>query len=201
MKYIVFFVLVIFVACNPNNSEVGELTQKELLDEFVSNHYSEYRLVDSTFMILAYSPYTRITDRFIEPNPTEVPHLFSYDLNSDGDNEYIFQIFKTYALENSESSYDSVFESKTILVSHEGNNLKVIKDDFGYRGSVFNDSYPRSIRSKLLVALAGEYARGYPFSDTVYVEGVALGGYSSYSVGLTFLTKEDSLFSIPMYLD
>ncbi|MEQ9277911.1 MAG: hypothetical protein RLN83_00335 [Balneola sp.] len=201
MRYFSLFLCLVFVACNTNNSGNGELTTRELLKEFVSSNYPEYKLVDSSFSVVTYSPYTRITDRFIEPNPTELSHLFSYDLNSDGDNEYIFQIFKTYPLDNPESSYDSVFESKTILASHEGNNLRIIKDDFGYRGSVFNDQFPKSIRSKLLVAPSGEYIRGYPFRDTVYVENVALGGYSSYSVGLTFLTKEDSVYSIPMYLN
>lgn len=185
-------------ACT-SSPEGSELTEIDELFIFIEQNYEDYKLLDSTFNAEIYSPYPDFTQH-IEPGiDTGYPFLFSYDLNEDGFNEYIFRVFKTSAITS--ERYDSVFEARTIIVFGGKDGFIPTIKDFGYRGFVFNNEYTYKPNASYGIVPAGTYNRGYPFHDKITLSQIGLAGYSYFGVGVTEWISPDSSRSYPMYLD
>lgn len=195
----VFFTLVVVISACSSSPESTKLTEIDELMIFVEQNYGEYRLLDSSFEPEINNPYSQFT-QYLQPGiDTGYPYIFSYDLNEDGYNEYIFRVFRTSTANS--ARYDSVFEARTILVFGGGGGFIPATEDIGYRAFVFNDEYNYQPRVRLGIAPAGTYGRGYPFDDEITLSQVGLGVYSYLSVGVTEWINPDSSRSYAMYLD
>ncbi|MEX0721255.1 MAG: hypothetical protein WD059_11345 [Balneolaceae bacterium] len=183
---------------NPAGADINEI-DKVLI--FLEENYPEFELMDSSFVNNNIkSPYTEFTQHFQKGKESDYPFIFRYDFNSDRYDDYIVNIYRTYPL--NDSKYDSVFESKSILIfgANDG-TLIPANEEIAYRGSVFSGVINPKVRHRYGIVEPGKYKRGYPFNDFIELSTNGVGVYNNLAVGVTEWFSMDSSKSTPIYLD
>jgi len=118
--YTIVFLTAVLLGCTDTTS-----IKHSELDEviiFLKQNYPDFELMDSTFIPNFTSSYPEVTQLFNDGIDMGHPFIFTYDLNQDGINEYAASIFTVYEYERVSERYDSVFESRSVLIfgSREG---------------------------------------------------------------------------------
>lgn len=202
-RKLLFKLIFLILAVVSFNCRVMDSNDKTLgIDDikvFVSQNYEGFEIVDNNFELFqGRSPFPSFTANFFKGDSTGNPHILSFDIYGDRNNEYLVRIYKTEFIESTHPTRDSIFTSKTLLITQTANRFHALSDSIYYSWSFFGGTIDKKINHEIGFINSGLYRRGYPFYDSVLVETTSIGIYDTYSSGIIKINQDGSIEEIPM---
>lgn len=195
MKKLIFIPLILlssnFFGCKDSTTILSGLDELEIteLKTWIINNYPEYELVRAPINEITTSSYFDILPS--ENNGHE--NIFSYDLNNDGFNDYIFYLFKTRVLEN-DPDYDLAVKVIGIHLFGTESGYEPFERNFSNREFVYTgkfDDRDYLTLQQIGVVPAGTYQSDYE-SETLNLNKNSLGVVGPFSISIVEYFSPDS---------